>query len=88
VAIPKNLTTKAFELQLDGSTSTSFDGGPLTYQWSVNADSLPAAIMGISYPATTSKVQLEGGPGTYTFTLTVTDSAGNTAADSVTVVKQ
>jgi phospholipase C len=88
VANPKNLTTKAFDVQLDGSTSSSFDGGPLTFQWSVNGDSLPAAIMGIGYPATTSNVQLEGGPGTYTFTLTVTDSAGNTATDSVTVVKQ
>ena len=30
---PKTLTTKAIQVQLDGSTSTSVDGGPLTYQW-------------------------------------------------------
>jgi hypothetical protein len=81
------LTTKALQVQLDGSTSTSADGGPLTYQWGVSASSLPAVVLGSSNPAT-SNVELVGGPGNYSFTLTVTDSAGNTATDSVMVVKQ
>ncbi len=87
VANPKNLTTKVLQVQLDGSTSTSFDGGPLLYQWTVNASSLPAVVVGSNNPST-SMVELVGGPGSYIFTLTVTDSAGKTATDSVTVIKQ
>jgi hypothetical protein len=36
----------------------------------------------------TPAFQLVGGPGTYKFNLTVTDSAGNTATDTATVTKQ
>jgi hypothetical protein len=35
VAGPKNLTTLAREIQLDGTTSMSFDGKPLQYAWQV-----------------------------------------------------
>ena len=87
VANPRGLTTRALQVQLDGTTSTSSDGGPLLYQWSVAAGSLPAVILGSTNPGTAA-VELTGGPGAYTFTLTVTDSASNTAADTVTVIKQ
>ena len=87
VASPKGLTTKALQVQLDGSTSTSSDGGPLLYQWSVAPGSLPAVILGSSIPGTAT-VELTGGAGTYTFILTVTDSSSRTATDTVTVVKQ
>jgi hypothetical protein len=87
VVNPKDFTTKSLQILLDGSTSTSFDGGPLTYQWSVNANSLPAVMSG-SNNASIANIELVGGPGTYTFTLVVTDSASNTAKDTVRVVKQ
>jgi hypothetical protein len=84
---PKDFTTRSLQILLDGSTSTSFDGGPLTYQWSVNANS-PTAVMLGSNNAALANIELVGGPGTYTFTLVVTDSANNTAKDTVRVVKQ
>jgi phospholipase C len=84
---PKTMTTKALQVQLDGSTSTSADGGPLTYQWSVDPSS-PVAVMSSNTNPSTPAFQLVGGPGTYKFNLTVTDSAGNTAADNATVIKQ
>ena len=87
VVNPKDFTTKSLQILLDGSTSTSFDGGPLTYQWSVNANS-PTAVMLGSNNAALANIELVGGPGTYTFTLVVTDSANNTAKDTVRVVKQ
>jgi hypothetical protein len=86
IANPRGLTTKALEVLLDGSTSTSFDGGPLAYQWSVATGSLPAYNLGSNI--STSHFELVGGPGTYTFILTVTDSAGTTSTDTVTVTKQ
>jgi len=87
IANPKSLATKAFQVQLDGTTSTASDGGPLTYQWGVVSGSLPAVITA-NGGFGTATVELVGGPGTYTFTLTVTDSAGKTATDSATVTKK
>jgi phospholipase C len=87
VAGPKGLTTKALTVQLDGTGSTSSDGQPLTYQWSVASRSLPAVFLSNS-SAGIAMVELSGGPGNYIFALTVTDSAGKSTTDSVTIVKQ
>jgi len=83
VAGPKNITTTSPSIQLDGSQSTSADGKPLTYLWSIPQGSPSAAIL--SATTATPTVQFTQSHVTYTFQLTVTDSAGNSATDSVTV---
>jgi phospholipase C len=83
VANPKGLTTVLPQIQLDGTQSTSFDGQPLTYAWTVANGSGQAVILAAN--TATPLVQFQGGPGSYTFTLTVTDSAGNIATDNVTI---
>jgi phospholipase C len=83
VANPKNATVTLRQLTLDGSGSTSFDGKPLTYFWSIPMGSLPAAISGGN--TATPIVSFGAGDGVYTFVLTVTDSAGKTATDTLTV---
>jgi phospholipase C len=87
VVNPKTMTTKALQVQLDGSNSTSADGGPLTYQWSVDPNS-PFTVISSNTNPSTPAFELVGGPGTYKFNLTVTDSAGKTATDTATVIKQ
>jgi hypothetical protein len=82
VAGPKDTTTTLREIQLDGSKSTSSDGGPLQYRWAVAAGSPSAGI--IKGDTATPSVQFVS-RNAYTFQLTVTDSAGKTATDSVTV---
>jgi phospholipase C len=83
VAGPKNLTTLSPAVQLDGTQSTSADGKPLTYAWTESVASPTATIVGAS--TASPQAQLVGGPGVYTFTLTVTDSTGKTATDTVTI---
>ena len=64
---------------LDGSASSSADGSIATYTWS-----------GTPTPSATAKPTLSLTPGSYIFTLTVTDSNGQTSAPvsvHVTVVK-
>lgn len=81
VAAPKNLVSPVNQVALDGSGSTSGDGKPLTYLWTVTQ-----GIASISFPATVNPaVQLQGGFGTYEFQLTVTDSAGATSTDKATI---
>jgi phospholipase C len=83
VAGPKNLATTITVVSLDGTASTSYDGKPLTYQWSVSGGSMAAQISNAN--TATPLVYREGLPGPYTFTLTVTDDAGNTSTDTTTV---
>jgi hypothetical protein len=82
VANPKNLITTLVSVTLDGSKSVS-GSGQLTYSWTA-APNTPAAQINGATTATPS-VYLLGGPGLYTFTLTVTDSTGTMATDTATV---
>lgn len=83
VAGPRNVTVTSRQIQLDGSQSTSADGKPLIYLWTVSQGSPSAAIWGGT--TATPTVQFAQGRGTYTFQLTVTDSAGKSSTDLVTV---
>jgi phospholipase C len=83
IAGPKNATATTNQFQLDGTKSTSFDGKALTYQWSLIVGGPSASISnGIS---ATPLVQFNSGAGAYSFVLTVTDSLGKTASDTVTI---
>ena len=83
VANPKNATVTSRLIQLDGSQSVSSDGKPLTYLWTIPPGSPGAAILGAT--TATPTVQFSQGHVTYTFQLTVTDSAGKSATDLATV---
>ena len=83
LANPETVATSAATLQLDGSLSTSANGQPLTYQWSLGSTGLAAAI----FNGTSAKptIQFTSGPGTYVFVLRVFDSTGASSTDTVTV---
>jgi hypothetical protein len=83
IASPKNATVVSREVQLDGSASTSSDGKPLTYQWTIPQGS-PSAVIYHGDSGTPS-VQFSQGRGLYTFLLTVTDSTGTSSTDVATV---
>ena len=82
-ANPKNATVTQKQYQLDGTGSSSADGKPLTYQWTVPAGDPTAVILAGN--TATPTVQFLRGQGTYVFLLTVTDSSGKTATDTATV---
>jgi hypothetical protein len=48
----------------------------------------PLTLISSNTNPSTPTIELVGGPGTYEFTLTVTDSAGTTANGTATVIKQ
>jgi hypothetical protein len=83
VATPKSVTVVSSEVQLDGTKSTSFDGNPLKFQWTIPRGSPSAAMLHGDTP--TPSVQFSQGRGLYTFALTVTDSAGVSSTDTATV---
>jgi enamine deaminase RidA (YjgF/YER057c/UK114 family) len=83
IAKPKGLATSNLQFQLDGTASTSTNGKPLSYSWTQPASSPVATITGAT--TATPLVQFTGGPGSYKFTLTVTDDTGKTASDTVSV---
>jgi hypothetical protein len=78
------LTITSRDFQIDASASFSPAGNnPLTYSWTV-ANQNPAAILNPTSAVT--NVQLNGPNGTYIFNLTVTDSKGNSATATITVL--
>jgi hypothetical protein len=83
VAGPKELTTFQNQIELDATRSASPSGGALTYKWEMAPGSPTASIS----KADTANpiVQFPTGPTAYVFALTVTDAAGRTAKDTVTV---
>jgi hypothetical protein len=83
IAGPKNATVDTRQTQLDGTKSTSFDGKPLQYAWSIPTGGLQAGLSG-AFTATPT-VQFGIGRGSYIFQLTVTDSTGKTSTDTVTI---
>jgi len=83
VANPKNFAADSNTITLDGTASISFDGKPLTYQWSLSSGSPYAQISNAN--SATPQILFENGFGAYSFTLTVTDSAGNTSTDTTTI---
>jgi len=83
VANPKNTFTSVLSVALDGTKSTSYNGAPLTYQWTSASTNQAVLITGAN-TATPSVVFL-GSVGTYSFVLTVTDTAGNTSTDTAMV---
>jgi phospholipase C len=83
IANPETISTSASTLTLDGSLSSSANGGSLTYQWSVSPNGLAGALFGGTSAKAT--VQFGSGPGTYIFILTITDSTGATSTDTTTV---
>ncbi len=83
VITPANQTVLTKEVALDASQSTDPNGLALTFQWSVVGSGNVSLLHGNAAVAT---AQLNGnGPNTYTFKVTVTDSAGNTADGTTTV---
>ncbi len=83
VASPKNATVTTREVRLDGSKSTSVDGKPLTFLWSIPQGSPSAGIYGAN--TATPSVQFSQRGAVYTFLLTVTDSTGKTSTDTVKI---
>ena len=83
VITPANQTTIVKEVNLDASQSTDPNGLALTYQWSAPGNENVSILHGNSAVAT---AQLgNNGPAVYTFTVTVTNSAGQSATGTTTV---
>jgi len=81
---PSGITTSSPELTLSTAGSMGMNGSGLTYSLrSINGS---ATIINGNTP--TPRVQFAGGPGPYTFELSVMDASGNTARDIVTIFYQ
>jgi hypothetical protein len=86
VANPKNGFVSAASIMLDGTASTSADGKPLTYSWTIPQGSPSVAMTGGN--TATPSIQFSRTRGTYSFLLTVTDSTGKTATDTASFTVQ
>ena len=68
---------------LDGSGSYDPNGDALTYHWAQSGGSVPVTL---SNPAAISPTFTASASGIFTFTLTVTDTAGLSASDTTRVI--
>ena len=84
VAAPKNVQTVSPQMTLDGTSSKSANGAPLRYVWTLVAGSPSASIL--NGQTATPIVEFDSGYGVYTFQLTVTDSNGAMAVDTVSIL--
>jgi phospholipase C len=80
---PQGAIVYSSQFSLSGTASTSADGKPLTYLWTLGPGSPSAAILGAN--TATPTMQAAQGTGLYSFVLTVTDDTGKTATATVTV---
>lgn len=81
ILLPKGITTISQLVQLDATTSIAGNGQPLTYSLRQIGGN-PVGIRNGDTARPTVQFVIFG---TYTFELTVTDSAGNTARDTATI---
>ena len=87
VAGPKNFISIIPQFQLDGSHSTDPNGGTLTYHWTfMPIFGTTATLVGADTATPTVTVpDYSDAQGDYTFQLMVTNAAGLSATDTVTV---
>ena len=87
VAGPKNFISVTPQFQLDGSHSTDPNGGTLTYHWTfMPIFGTTANLVGADSATPTVTVpDYSDAQGDYTFQLMVTNAAGLSATDTVTV---
>ncbi len=83
VVAPDKTSTVQPELQLNGSMSTSADGKPLKYFWTIPSGYPPAGVL--QGRTATPTIQFSRTRGTYAFDLTVTDSTGATSTARSTI---
>ena len=75
--LDQNFGSAPLTVQMDGSTTTDPDGGPLTYRWDFGDFSTPGSGVTASHTFTTG--------GVYPVTLTVTDQRGVSSAKTLDV---
>jgi hypothetical protein len=76
-----DFSTAQSEVLLNGTSSSDPDGDTLTYNWRV----VSGAANLINATSATPRVQFSGNFGSYVFELTVTDTEGATATDTITI---
>jgi hypothetical protein len=84
VITPANQTVTQKEVGLDASKSTDPNGLALTFQWTAVGNAPDVSLLHGNSAIATAQLGANG-PNSYTFMVTVTDSAGNTATGTTTI---
>lgn len=85
VITPANQTVTGKEVSLDASQSTDPNGLALTFQWTAVGNAPNVSLLHGNSAVATAQLGANGPNTTYTFKVTVTDSAGNTANATTTI---